>query len=225
MFRWIVVLAIGFVFSQFPSYYIGYIYSLGSDIDALQRQIDGGTAQDGAGSNAALELRALNRQYDALEDAYLSGEMWSWPFALIEHGDGDRMGDTFSYWYEPRVPETEDELIYGGAGLVIGFVLTGILKGMFGGGRQRTVQAVGTKRTGAAQRLVEASRKASRQVAEEADKAYKATGEMAKEASGKRRNAVQTQFRSQGAVISRVRSPKSIMRRYEWPHYDAIVRR
>lgn len=132
MLRLILVVALAWAASQFPTYYQNYIFRLDSDLQAAIR------------SGAPAEtLDAMKRQ--RLDLIY--AEPIEWPVALVRAWHTDRALATLGDGYELRAPDNPIEIGYGVAGLFLGFLLFVVLLGP-SRGRQRAA----SPRPAAAQR-------------------------------------------------------------------------
>lgn len=112
MLRLIAVLTLAWIGSQFPAYYQNYVMRLDWDLRAATQ----------AGAPQAT-LDAMKQQ--RLELIYAGPT--EWPFALLGAWDTDRALATLNDDYGPRLPATEVEWAYGGVGLFLGFIVTGLL--------------------------------------------------------------------------------------------------
>jgi hypothetical protein len=125
MLRLIVVLLFAFVGLQFPSYYWAYIQ---------QTEMDARTLAGGSTPQYVIdELREQQR-------TMIMASPFEWPFVFANAFNPNRAEATLVELWEPQMPEQPVDWAYGGAGLVLGFFVTGILSGLFGGGRRPTRQ-------------------------------------------------------------------------------------
>lgn len=238
MFRLIMVLAIGFVFAQVPSYFAGYIDALTDDLQAaLQR---------GAPDS---QIDRMKRQFSTL----VTASEIELPMALIEVWDNDRAVETFDSYWEPNVPDDGAGLAYGAVGLVAGYMLTGLLSALFGirshppgrpaaptrpRQRQRAKEQPNAKATAAS--LIPVSGNTLKEASRKASEAMREVGQTLREQLAEQRataperplaylrgeDPIQTRVRSRetitfresrpsGAVTMRYARPAMITRRHE----------
>lgn len=131
MLRLIVVLAFAFVGLQFPSYYFAYIQQLDFDTRTLER---------GSAPQSLTDLLRQQRQDLMVADAV------EWPIAFVDTFDADRAEETLFNVWEPKLPNQPEEWAYGGAGLILGFFITGLLSSLLGGGRPSPTTAQPARR-------------------------------------------------------------------------------
>lgn len=111
MIRFLVILAIGFAASQFPAFYWAYTGALDRDLTVAQ--------QSGAPAHVVAQLKDQRTEL-------IQADVFERPLAFVESWDSDRVLAVLGSW-EPFVPDNGDDLAHGAVGLVIGYILTGIL--------------------------------------------------------------------------------------------------
>lgn len=238
MFRLIVVLAVGFVFAQVPSFYAGYIEALTDDLQTA--------LQSGAPDS---QIDRMKREFSTL----VTASEIELPMSLIEAWDNDRAVETLESYWEPSVPVDGDGLAYGAVGLVAGYMLTGLIAALFGSRfqpqgktaapsrprqRQRAEERPNAKATAAS--LIPVSGNTLKEASRKASEAMREVGQTLREQLAEQRataperplaylrgeDPIQTRVRSRetitfresrpsGAVTMRYARPAMITRRHE----------